>query len=70
VKFDETFNKEVETYHHGVAIRIPVQGEGPFTLNVTGQGCADKGLCYPPQDASVRLVAARVAPGQGRRSRR
>jgi thiol:disulfide interchange protein DsbD len=78
VKFDETFNKEVETYHHGVAIRIPVQGEGPFTLNVTGQGCADKGLCYPPQDASVRLVAGKgsgagagpsqpqmsVAPGQ------
>jgi thiol:disulfide interchange protein DsbD len=57
VKFDETFNKEVETYHHAVAIRIPVQGEGAFTLNVTGQGCADKGLCYPPQDASVRLVA-------------
>jgi thiol:disulfide interchange protein DsbD len=57
VKFDETFNKEVETYHHSVAIRIPVQGDGPFTLNVTGQGCADKGLCYPPQDASVRLVA-------------
>ena len=57
IKFDETFNKDVETYHHGVVIRIPVQGSGPFTLNVTGQGCADKGLCYPPQDASVRLVA-------------
>jgi thiol:disulfide interchange protein DsbD len=57
VKFDETFNKDVETYHRSVTIRIPVQGEGRFTLNVTGQGCADKGLCYPPQDASVRLVA-------------
>ncbi|MCS0588185.1 protein-disulfide reductase DsbD [Massilia norwichensis] len=57
IKFDETFNKDVETYHHSVVIRIPVQGNGPFTLNVTGQGCADKGLCYPPQDASVRLVA-------------
>jgi thiol:disulfide interchange protein DsbD len=47
-----------------------VQGRGPFTLNVTGQGCADKGLCYPPQDASVRLVAggARMAPGQGSRA--
>jgi thiol:disulfide interchange protein DsbD len=57
VKFDDTFQKDVETYHQGVAIRIPVQGEGPFTLTVTGQGCADKGLCYPPQDASIRLVA-------------
>jgi thiol:disulfide interchange protein DsbD len=66
VKFDETFNKDVETYHHNVAIRIPVQGEGAFTLNVTGQGCADKGLCYPPQDASIRLVAGNGAgAGQG-----
>jgi thiol:disulfide interchange protein DsbD len=57
VKFDDTFQKEVETYHQGVAIRIPVQGDGPFTLTATGQGCADKGLCYPPQDATIRLVA-------------
>jgi thiol:disulfide interchange protein DsbD len=57
IKFDETFNKEVETYHKGVEIRIPVEGKGPFTLNVTGQGCADKGLCYPPQDATIQLLA-------------
>jgi thiol:disulfide interchange protein DsbD len=57
VKFDETFQKEVETYHKGVEIRIPVEASGPFTLNVTGQGCADKGLCYPPQDASIKLTA-------------
>jgi thiol:disulfide interchange protein DsbD len=63
VKFDDTFQKNVETYHHSVAIRIPVQGEGPFTLTVTGQGCADKGLCYPPQDASIRLVAGNGAAG-------
>ena len=57
IKFDETFNKDVETYHKGVEIRIPVEGNGPFTLHATGQGCADKGLCYPPQDASIQLVA-------------
>jgi thioredoxin:protein disulfide reductase len=57
VKFDETFQKDVETYHKGVEIRIPVQGNGPFTLHVTGQGCADKGLCYPPQDVSIQLAA-------------
>ena len=65
IKFDETFQKDVETYHKGVEIRIPVEGSGPFTLNVTGQGCADKGLCYPPQDASVRLVAGGGAAPQG-----
>ncbi len=58
VKFDETFNKEVETYRHQVTIRVPVDGAGPFTLTVTGQGCSDKGLCYSPQDSTARLVAA------------
>jgi thiol:disulfide interchange protein DsbD len=57
VEFDDTFNKNVETYHHGVQIRIPVEGTGPFTLTATGQGCADKGLCYPPQDSTARLTA-------------
>ena len=64
IKFDETFQKDVETYHKGIEIRIPVEGKGPFTLNATGQGCADKGLCYPPQDASIQLVAGDgAAPG-------
>jgi thiol:disulfide interchange protein DsbD len=57
VHFDENFGKDVETYHNGVTIRIPVEGNGPFTLTVTGQGCADKGLCYPPQEATAQLVA-------------
>ena len=65
IKFDETFQKDVETYHKGVEIRIPVEGNGPFTLTATGQGCADKGLCYPPQDVSIRLVAGAGAAGAG-----
>jgi thiol:disulfide interchange protein DsbD len=58
VKFDETFNKDVETYRHRVAIRIPVDAAGTFTLTATGQGCSDKGLCYSPQDATARLSPA------------
>ena len=58
VKFDETFNKNVETYHGSVTIRIPVQANGPFTLKAGGQGCADKGLCYSPQEYSANLVGA------------
>jgi thiol:disulfide interchange protein DsbD len=60
IKYDDTFQKNVETYHNGVEIRIPVEATGPFTLKATGQGCADKGLCYPPQEASAQL-----APGAG-----
>ncbi|SFH88320.1 Thiol:disulfide interchange protein DsbD [Collimonas sp. OK307] len=55
VKFDQTFNKNVETYHHSVTIRLPVEANGNFTLISTGQGCADKGLCYPPMDSSINL---------------
>src|SRR5471032_1604513 len=56
VKFDETFQKKVETYRHSVTITIPVEAAGSFTLKVTGQGCSDKGLCYAPQDAQAQLV--------------
>jgi len=67
IKFDDTFQKNVETYHHGVQIRIPVEGNGPFTLTSTGQGCADKGLCYPPQDSTIQLAAGTgaAAPASG-----
>ncbi len=60
VKFDETFQKNVETHRGTVTIRLPVnQADAAFRLTATNQGCADKGLCYPPQDRSldVRLTA-------------
>lgn len=55
VKFDDTFQKDVETYRKVVAITIPVEASGPFTLIATSQGCADKGLCYTPMDSRARL---------------
>jgi thiol:disulfide interchange protein DsbD len=62
VKFDDTFQKNVETYRHAVTITIPVEAGGLFTLSSTGQGCADAGLCYAPQQASARLVGG-AGPG-------
>lgn len=58
VKFDETFQKEVETYRHSLVVKVPVQASGDFTLKVTSQGCADQGLCYPPQEALIKLSIA------------
>jgi thiol:disulfide interchange protein DsbD len=50
VKFDETFQKDVEIYHDGLEVPLNVlSAPAQFTLAVTHQGCADKGLCYPPQ---------------------
>lgn len=57
VKYDETFQKDVETYKGDLVIRIPVEGSGPFTLTAASQGCADAGLCYPPQEHSAQLSA-------------
>jgi thiol:disulfide interchange protein DsbD len=56
IKYDETFAKDVEHYRKQVVVRIPVTGAtGPITLLSTSQGCADAGLCYPPQVAKATL---------------
>jgi len=56
VKYDPTFEKNMEVYHEQVTIAVPLTGDQPFTLKVTSQGCADAGLCYPPADHTVKLV--------------
>jgi thioredoxin:protein disulfide reductase len=59
IKFDETFQKTVETYRDVVRINVPVQqATNKFQLLVTNQGCADKGLCYPPQQRGVEVRLA------------
>ncbi|AIO32562.1 cytochrome C biogenesis transmembrane region family protein [Burkholderia cenocepacia] len=69
VKFDQTFQKNVETYRGELVIHVPVkQAAGPFELAVTSQGCADEGICYPPAEHVVKvdgaaLGATAAAPG-------
>ena len=59
VKFDETFAKDVETYRNVVRVPIPVETAGrEFDLTVTSQGCADAGLCYPPQQSAFKVSLA------------
>jgi thioredoxin:protein disulfide reductase len=58
-KDDDTFGK-VEVYYKTVTIRLPVErissGELPLRLAVTSQGCAEAGVCYPPQTQTVSLT--------------
>ena len=55
-KFDDTFQKEVETYRGRVAIKLAVdKAPADFMLRVTSQGCADKGLCYPPMESAAKV---------------
>jgi thiol:disulfide interchange protein DsbD len=67
VKFDQTFNKNVETYRNELAIRVPVdRAAGPFDLAVTSQGCADAGICYPPMERVYHVSGAALQrPGSG-----
>ena len=57
-KDDDTFGK-VQVYYKEALIRLPVErnSSGPLalTLNLTSQGCADVGVCYPPQKQKVSL---------------
>lgn len=48
-KIDEYFG-EVEVYYHEAQARVPVKsGAGPVEVGISYQGCADAGLCYPPE---------------------
>nr|WP_225984461.1 protein-disulfide reductase DsbD [Noviherbaspirillum aerium] len=60
IKFDETFQKDVETYRKTVAITLPVNAASDFNLKVMSQGCADQGLCYAPMES-----VATLSPGGG-----
>jgi thiol:disulfide interchange protein DsbD len=60
VKYDENFQKNVETLRGELRVTLPLVAAavGPFTLQAALQGCADAGLCYPPQTTALRLDPA------------
>jgi len=62
-KVDDYFG-EIEAYYGILDIELPVTNteNRPFTLQVTYQGCADKGLCYPPETESI-TIGDGAAPG-------
>lgn len=52
----------VQVYHDSVTVDVAA---GPArSLKVTWQGCADEGLCYPPEEKTVTL-AGPGSPGAG-----
>jgi thiol:disulfide interchange protein DsbD len=68
-KHDEFFG-DVETFRGPVVIRVPVgpAGAAPgrtVMLRAESQGCADAGVCYPPnaQVLDVPMPAAGASPG-------
>ena len=69
IKFDQTFNKEMELYFTDVVIELPISAwpatvpQQSFKLTANGQGCAEAGLCYPPQDFVLQLTPQPGAAG-------
>lgn len=62
VKDDEFFGR-VETYRTQVVVRLALDRPAPgerVTVKAESQGCADAGVCYPPQvqNITVKLPAA------------
>jgi thioredoxin:protein disulfide reductase len=68
VKNDEYFGRQ-EVYHHELRAVVPVArakgGALDLPLTVTYQGCADKGLCYPPITKTLNVKLAGGAAGIG-----
>ncbi|MFZ5654676.1 MAG: protein-disulfide reductase DsbD family protein [Pseudomonadota bacterium] len=64
--YDEYYEKELEVFYDWVRLEVALPGGAGrrATLAVTSQGCADAGLCYPPQTGylAVDLDTATVRP--------
>ncbi len=61
-KHDEYFG-DVEVYYGVLDIELAVANpeQRPFNLEVTYQGCADKGLCYPPETEVLQIAGPNAA---------
>lgn len=58
VKYDDYFEKELEVFYDSTDIIAALPAAQTFELTVGSQGCADAGLCYPPQKAHFRIDVA------------
>lgn len=68
IKVDEFFGK-VETYRESLVVSLPLHDATPgqrVVVQAESQGCADIGICYPPniQRVTVALPAANEIPGR------
>jgi thiol:disulfide interchange protein len=56
MKYDELFERETMVHYQQVTATFDIsQIQQAFTLKLEYQGCADAGLCYPPQKLSLNV---------------
>lgn len=64
VKYDENFDEDMAVYYGEMSASYKVTADGGY-IQVLYQGCADAGLCYPPQKRYFGLQGrAMEPPGQ------
>ncbi len=69
-KYDDYFERDTEVFYKQVTLTLPLSAlpSPVFSLQVESQGCADAGLCYPPQtqflqvDTVAQQVTMTAAP--------
>lgn len=72
-KHDEAFG-QVEIFHNELSFDVPLNSSGiaaqPLVVEAKYQGCADRGVCYPPMAKTVELElpAASTPTPQGAQS--
>lgn len=64
-KFDETFQKKLQIYKQAFLVLLDIKSEPSKSihLQVTLQGCAEAGICYPPMTLKFLLAAPGVKAG-------
>lgn len=66
--YHDEFFGDMHIYRNEAVVRVPVADPGPgqVALEIRSQGCADIGLCYPPQTwtSTVALQAKPPAPAR------
>lgn len=64
VKYDETFDEDMAVHYGFMTAQYPILSQGGY-FEVVYQGCADAGLCYPPQRRYFDAVSGEaIAPPQ------
>lgn len=67
LKHDEFFG-DVETYRGAVVVKLPLRESSPgqaLIIKTDSQGCADAGICYPPNSQLVHLTMPAQGAGPG-----
>ncbi len=65
-KTDEIFG-DIEAYYHQVSVTLPLQRtskeQTPISVTLKYQGCADRGVCYPPMSRTFELILPALSAG-------